>query len=147
MIPDSIKPPVGYSPFLTTHAKGDQIYQCALSKGGFSWETLAPDAKLFDNQGNIVGNHSAGPIWEYKEGSRVKGRIIKKIDKTSDSSIAWLLVEVVSLKRSGLLSKAHFVNRINTHGGLPPTSGCDANHLGSEKRIAYSADYIFYQKD
>ena len=39
-----------------------------------------------------------------------------------------------------------FINRINTHGGLPPSSGCDANHLGTEKRVAYTADYIFYAK-
>ncbi len=30
-IPEQIKPPVGSSPILTTHAKGDQIYQCTLN--------------------------------------------------------------------------------------------------------------------
>lgn len=145
-IPEQIKVPAGYSPVLTAHAKGDQIYQCALSEGKFSWETQAPDAKLFDAQGKIVGNHTAGPLWEYKEGSRVVGRVVNKIDIAPSSAISWLLVEVVSHKGDGLFSNVSFINRINTHGGLPPSSGCDANHLGSEKRIAYTADYVFYGK-
>jgi len=145
-IPEPIKAPAGYSPVLTVHAKGDQIYQCAVNKGEYAWETQAPDAKLFDAQGKIVGNHTAGPLWEYKEGSRVVGRVVKKIDMAPGSAIAWLLVEVVSHKGDGLFSNVSFINRINTHGGLPPSSGCDANHLGAEKRIAYTADYVFYGK-
>ena len=146
LIPEQIKAPAGYSPVLTTHAKGDQIYQCTLNKGEYSWETQAPDAKLFDEQGNIVGNHTAGPLWEYKEGSRVVGKVVKKVDMTPGSAISWLLVEVVSHKGDGLFSNVDFINRVNTHGGLPPASGCNANHLGSEKRVAYAADYIFYSK-
>jgi len=145
-IPEQIKVPADYSPVLTVHAKGDQIYQCSANKGEYAWETQAPDAKLFDAQGKIVGNHTAGPLWEYKEGSRVVGRVVKKIDMAPGSAIAWLLVEVVSHKGDGLFSNVSFINRINTRGGLPPSSGCDANHLGSEKRVAYTADYIFYGK-
>lgn len=145
-IPEQIKVPEGYSPVLTAHAKGDQIYQCSLKESKYSWETHAPDAKLFDAEGKIVGNHTAGPLWEYKEGSRVVGRVLKKIDMEPDSSIAWLLVEVVSHEGDGLFSNVSFINRINTHGGLPPSSGCDANHLGGEKRVAYTADYVFYGK-
>ncbi len=145
-IPEQIKAPAGYSPVLTAHAKGDQIYQCSLNKGEYAWETQAPDAKLFDRQGKIVGNHTAGPLWEYKEGSRVVGKVVKKIDMTPDKAISWLLVEVVSHQGDGLFSKVGFINRVNTHGGLPPASGCDANHLGSEKRVAYTADYVFYGK-
>ncbi len=145
-IPEQIKVPEGYNPVLTVHAKGNQIYQCSLNKDKYAWETQAPDAKLFDAQGNIVGNHTAGPLWEYKESSRVVGRVIKKIDRAPDKAISWLLVEVVSHKGDGLFSNVSFVNRINTHGGLPPTSGCDANHLGGEKRVAYTADYVFYGK-
>jgi FtsP/CotA-like multicopper oxidase with cupredoxin domain len=145
-IPEQIKVPSGYSPVLTVHAKGDQIYQCTLNKGEFAWETQAPDAKLFDAQGNIVGNHTAGPLWEYKEGSRVVGRVVNKADVSPGKAISWLLVEVVSHKGDGLFSNVNFINRINTYGGLPPTSRCNANHLGSEKRVAYTADYVFYSK-
>ncbi|TRW97942.1 DUF3455 domain-containing protein [Candidatus Methylobacter oryzae] len=145
-IPEQIQPPAGYHPVLTVHAKGDQIYQCSAKQGEYSWQTLAPDAKLFDGQGNIVGNHSAGPLWEYKEGSRVVGKVLKKIDVAPGSAISWLLVEVVSHKGDGLFANVSFINRINTQGGLAPASACNANHLGSEKRVAYTADYVFYGK-
>ncbi len=145
-IPEQIKAPTGFHPVLTAHAKGDQIYQCSVNNGRYAWETLAPDAKLFDAQGQIVGNHTAGPLWEYKEGSRVVGRVVKRVDMAPGSSIAWLLVEIVSHQGDGLFSNVDFINRVNTHGGLPPSSGCDANHVGGEKRIAYTADYIFYAK-
>ncbi len=146
LIPDRIKAPVGYHPLLTVHAKGDQIYQCSVNNDHYSWDVQAPDAKLFDGQGHIVGNHSAGPLWEYKEGSRVVGRVLKKIDIAPESAISWLLVEVVSHQGDGLFSNVSFINRINTRGGLPPSSVCNANHLGSEKRVAYTADYVFYGK-
>ncbi len=146
-IPEPIKVPAGYAPLLTVHAKGDQIYQCTVDKGGYSWVIQAPDAKLFDNQGKIVGNHSAGPLWEYKEGSRVVGKIVKKLAVKPESAISWLLVEVVNNNQKGLLAGVKFINRINTQGGLPPASGCDANHLGSERRAAYTADYVFYGRD
>lgn len=145
-IPEQIKPPSGNNPVLTVHAKGDQIYQCSLNGGAYSWQLQAPDAKLFDAQGRIVGNHYSGPVWEYKESSRVTGRVVNKIDIAPDSAISWLLVEVIAHKGDGLFSDVNFINRINTRGGLPPLRGCDSNHMGGEKRVPYAADYIFYSK-
>jgi hypothetical protein len=145
-IPEQIKPPSGNNPILTVHAKGNQIYQCSLTGNVYFWQLQAPDAQLFDEQGKIAGSHYSGPIWEYKEGSRVVGRVVNKIAIAPDTSISWLLVEVVAHKGNGLFSDVSFINRINTHGGLPPLSGCDSNHMGSERGVAYTADYIFYAK-
>jgi hypothetical protein len=145
-IPDEIKVPASYKAVLTAHAEGDQIYQCSVNKDQYAWQILAPDAKLFDEMGTIVGNHTAGPLWEYKEGSRVVGKVVKKIDIAPGSAISWLLVEVVSHQGNGLFSNVGFINRINTRGGLAPKSRCDANHLGREQRVAYTADYVFYGK-
>jgi hypothetical protein len=145
-IPEQIRVPAGNKPVLSVHAKGDQIYQCSVDNNKYAWKIQAPDARLYDAQGQIVGKHYAGPVWEYKEGSRIVGRIVNKIDIAPKSSISWLLVEVIGHKGNGLFSNIKYINRINTHGGLPPLSGCDANHLGSEKRVPYTADYIFYDK-
>jgi hypothetical protein len=146
-IPEAIKAPDGQRAFLSVHAKGEQIYQCALKQGAYSWETQAPDARLFDSQGQVVGKHYAGPVWEYKAGGHVVGRVLKKLDAAPDTAIAWLLVEVVAHKGDDLFSQTRYINRINTHGGLPPVSGCDTNHLGAEKRVAYTADYVFFKPD
>jgi hypothetical protein len=145
-IPEPIQPPAGHKATLSVHAKGDQIYQCAPNNNGYAWILKAPDATLFDDRGNSVGNHYEGPVWEYK-GSQVAGRVLKKLDVAPASTIPWLLVEVTSHQGRGFLSNVSFINRIHTHGGLAPKSGCDANHPGAEKRIAYTADYIFYAKE
>ena len=143
-VPETIRVPVGQIAKLTVHAIGDQIYQCVLQDNTYAWQTQAPDAKLFDMKGQVVGHHYSGPVWEYKEGSRIVGRVISKLDVDLGSSIPWLLVEVIAHHGAGIFSDINFINRVNTRGGLSPSSSCNANHLGSEKRINYTADYIFY---
>jgi Protein of unknown function (DUF3455) len=143
-IPEAIQVPEGHNRILSLHAKGDQIYQCVSQKGEFSWQLLKPNAMLFDASGQLVGSHTAGPEWKYKDGSQIKGRLDKKTDVTPDSAIAWLLLEATEPQGNGILTKARFIQRVNTRGGLPPTSDCNNNHLGIEKMAAYSADYIFY---
>jgi len=146
VIPEAIRVPNGGKIVLSVHAKGDQIYQCTLESGNYAWQLQAPDAALFDAQGREVGRHGAGPTWHYQDGSEVRGRLLRKIDLTPDSAISWLLLEAVEHKGKGVLADVDFINRINTQGGLPPVSGCNGNHLGSEKRVAYSADYVFHTK-
>jgi hypothetical protein len=144
-IPAQIRVPTGSIPLLTTHAVGYQIYRCELNAGSYTWQTQAPDAKLLDAKSQVVGKHYQGPIWQYKEGSQVVGQIISKFDVDPSTSISWLLVKVIAHHGKGVFSDVNYINRIDTHGGLPPSSGCDSNHLGNEKRVAYTADYVFYQ--
>lgn len=55
-----------------------------------------------------------------------------------------LLVNIIGHEGSGVLSRATTIQRINTRGGKAPASGCDAAHAGQERRVHYSADYLFY---
>ncbi len=141
-IPADIQPPKAHSSYLTVSAKGVQIYQCIVDHGIYTWRIQAPDAGLFDENNELIGKHYQGPIWEYKSGSRIQGRVLKSITPT-DTAISWLLVEVVAHKGEGAFSSATYINRVNTVGGLAPLSVCDGNHLGSEKKIPYSASYVF----
>ncbi|GAB6139367.1 DUF3455 domain-containing protein [Methylosoma difficile] len=146
-IPEAVKAPEGHVPYLSVYGEGVQIYQCTLNNGEYAWQIQAPDAQLFDQTGSIVGKHYKGPIWEYKEGSRVQGKIIARLDITQGESIPWMLVKIIGHKGESLFTQASYISRIHTQGGLSPTGGCDSNHLGSEKRISYSADYIFYRSN
>lgn len=143
-IPDAIKVPAGHQAYMTVHAKGQQIYLCNLEQGNYAWKVQAPDAQLFDDDGRIVGKHYKGPIWEYKEGSQVQGKILERYDYAPGYAIPWLLVKVVATKGKGAFTGTSYINRVNTEGGMPPGKGCDGNHLGGEKRVNYTADYIFY---
>jgi Protein of unknown function (DUF3455) len=144
-IPDAIKVPGGNKSLLTVHAKGDQIYLCVLDAGVYAWKWQAPDAKLFDSQNQtLVGSHGVGPSWEYRDGSSAKAKVIQKADAPDKANVPWLLLEVTQHKGQGLLAQASYIQRINTQGGVSPISACDTNHLGTERRVYYSADYVFY---
>ena len=143
---ESLTPPSNNQPLVTLHAKGEQIYQCVLQEGVYAWRILAPDAQLYDAQGHLVGKHYGGPTWEYKDHSRVIGRVLQKVPSLSSTAIDSLLLEANVHKGQGLFATISFISRINTRGGLSPDSGCDGNHLGSEHRAGYQADYVFYTK-
>ena len=146
-VPDAIKVPDGNNIYMTLHAKGDQIFHCVLKAGVYSWKWHAPDAKLYDTQTQAeVGSHGAGPSWVYKDGSGVIAKVLQKTDAPDKVSAPWLLLEVSGHKGDGFLALTSYIQRINTQGGVTPSSGCDANHLGSEKRVPYLADYVFFSK-
>jgi hypothetical protein len=142
-IPSQLQPPPNEQLFLQLHAKGDQIYTCK-SEPQYIWVLKAPDAKLFDKDGKPFGKHFAGPSWEANDGSRVTGKAAANAPSPDPDSIPWLLINVVSHEGSGVLSKATTIQRVNTKGGKPPASVCDAAHAGHEFRAPYSADYLFY---
>jgi hypothetical protein len=143
-IPSQLEPPAGEQLLLQVHAKGDQVYTCKSDAGQFAWTLKAPDARLFDKEGKLFGKHFAGPSWEANDGSRVTGKAVANSPSPDGDSIPWLLVTVVSHDGSGVLSRVTSIQRVNTKGGKAPATGCDASHVGSEIRVAYSADYRFF---
>ena len=145
-LPEAIKAPTANAAYLTLHAKGDQIFHCVLKTGAYNWKWHAPEAKLYDKQNALVGSHGAGPSWTHKDGSSINAKVIQKADAANMADAPWLLLEVTEHKGEGLLAQASYIQRINTQGGVAPLSGCDANHLGAEKRVPYTADYSFYNK-
>ncbi len=146
-IPDSLVPPADHTLILITHAKGYQIYQCRLQDGQYHWQLTGPDATLFNEQGTLVGSHFIGPKWTYRDNSIVAGRLIQKFTAPHHSAIPWLLVKGINHQGTGLFNTVSFINRMNTQGGVKPNTGCNSNHLGSERAIAYQADYLFYSKN
>ncbi|MGB2636190.1 MAG: DUF3455 domain-containing protein [Candidatus Acidiferrum sp.] len=143
-VPPQLRPPAGEQLFLTVHAKGDQVYSCKEGVTQFDWVLKAPDAQLFGKDGKPFGKHFAGPTWEANDGSRVTGKAVANAPSPDPGSVPWLLVQVVGHEGNGVLSRATSIQRINTRGGKPPTSGCDSTHAGQEIRVPYSADYLFY---
>jgi hypothetical protein len=88
-----ITPPAGNVAFLVAHAIGTQTYTCT---GAATWSTASvPQADLFDDQGHAIGIHFAGPTWQYKDGSTVKGQKVNGVPSPT-GSIAWLLLKEVS---------------------------------------------------
>jgi Protein of unknown function (DUF3455) len=144
-VPDAIAVPSGQEVVLFAHGVGSQIYTCQTStEGKFAWALKAPEADLHDRKDKVIGQHFAGPTWKLKDGSEIVGKAAAKVDSLDPESIPWLLIKVVSHSGSGLLNNVTDVQRLHTHGGQPPSEGCDEAHKGAETKTNYTADYYFY---
>jgi hypothetical protein len=144
-VPDTIAVPSGEEVVLFARGVGSQIYSCQASADGkFAWALKAPEADLHDRKDKVIGQHFAGPTWKLKDGSEVTGKAAAKVDALDAGSIPWLLVKVVNHSGNGMLNKVTDIQRLHTHGGQPPSEGCDEAHKGSETKSSYTADYYFY---
>jgi hypothetical protein len=136
--------PPGQHAILTVTGKGVQIYECQLVANVPQWVFQAPDASLYDASGAKVGVHGAGPSWRYLDRSSVKGEVVTKTPSPEPPSVPWLLLKAIDEDGSGLMTRVEFIRRSDTHGGNPPTTGCDSQHLTTTTRIPYTATYTFY---
>jgi hypothetical protein len=146
-IPDSIKPPDGEELVLVAHASGFQVYVCRPdAEGKPAWTLKAPDAQLYDPQGNVIGKHFAGPTWRHNDGSEITGRMIAQVDAPDPKAIPWLLVTVTGHSGSGVFSGVTTIQRVHTVGGLAPATGCGDSNRDTEFKSSYTADYYFYTR-
>jgi hypothetical protein len=144
-VPDLIAVPAGLEVVLYTHATGSQIYTCqAAADGKFAWTLKAPDAELHDRKDKVIGTHVAGPTWKLKDGSEVTGKAAAHVDSLDGESVPWLLLNAVGHAGKGLLTTVTTIQRVRTHGGMPPSQSCDASNANAEYKSTYSADYYFY---
>ncbi len=142
--PEALQPPKDQVLLLHFKGKGKQIYSCQKAGGAYAWKLKAPDAQLFDEDGKPTGRHFAGPTWESTDGSRVVGKLVTSIPSPDSDSIPWLLLTMKSHEGSGIMNKVQSIQRLNTHGGIAPSSGCDAANESHKASVAYEADYYFY---
>jgi hypothetical protein len=140
------EPPPTQHAILTTTGKGAQIYACQQVSGSPQWVFQAPEATLYDTAGNAVGTHGAGPIWRSKDGSTVKGQVLATSPSPEPRSIPWLLLKATIAEGSGIMTKVELIRRSDTHGGVAPATGCDAQHLSEHARVPYTATYTFYSE-
>lgn len=149
-VPDAIKPPSGEALAQVVPAKGVQIYECRAAKdkpGVFEWAFVAPDAELFDTRGTKIGKHYAGPVWEAADGSKVSGAVKSRADAPAAGAIPWLLLGTTASGPQGAFSKVTFIQRVNTVGGITPTSPCSQANAGTTARVPYTADYYLLSQN
>jgi hypothetical protein len=141
----SIDVPAGARQVLQVKGEGFQIYTCTSTSQSPKWVLKAPEAKLLDDAGRVVGTHFAGPSWKLSDGGQVAGELIASQPSSDSDSVAWLLLRAKPGTATGSLAGIAFIRRTNTHGGVPGTVGCQADtDAGKSERIPYTATYTFY---
>jgi hypothetical protein len=146
-VPEAIAVPPGSVLLFSSHAKGVQTYECQNGQ----WAFHAPRALLFDPQSNQpTANHyggidrdlTPGPWWEsIGDGSRIRGGKAVSAPSPNANSIPLLRLEVLERQGSGVFSPASYIQRLNTLGGVGPTTACES---GAQRQVPYTADYYFY---
>jgi hypothetical protein len=141
----SIDVPAGARQVLQVKGEGFQIYTCTSKSQSPKWVLTAPDAKLLDDAGHVVGTHFAGPSWKLSDGGVVQGELIASQPSSEPESIPWLLLRAKPETATGGFAGIAFIRRTNTHGGAAGTTGCQADtDTGKSERIPYTATYTFY---
>jgi hypothetical protein len=157
--------PEGATPFLRTHAVGTQNYVCVLTGAGLAWRFAGPQATLFVRVAGFqqqLTTHFLSPnpdeagiaraTWQGSfDSSRVWARATQTVDDPAivgADNIPWLLLQRVGARRGptggGSLSQATWIQRINTSGGVAPSSGCSQpTDAGALALVPYSTDYVF----
>ncbi len=145
-VPASLLVPEGNKVSFHAHAIGVQIYTATPSPTdptAFVWTFKAPEAVLFDNDGNVVGIHYVGPTWESESGSKVVGARVAGANAPVAGAIPWLLLQAVSTEGPGSFEPTTFVQRVNTVGGVAPA--IPPTQAGQEARVPYTAEYYFFR--
>jgi hypothetical protein len=144
-LPVPIKPPPGSVLLFRLDADGDQVYECKAVKGekGPKWVLKGPLADLYDEADLLVGTHYAGPYWQAKDGSKVRGVVKRVRPAPRAGNVPWLLLKAEGHAGKGMFANVTWIQRVNTRGGQPPAGPCEK---GKEVRVPYSATYVFYGK-
>jgi len=121
------------------------VYQCTKKEDKFVWEFKGPEAYLLDSTGKKTGMHSVGPVWEYMDGSKVVGNVLKRAPNAKNAdAIHLLLLEVKARKGKGKFSKVTRIQCVNTMGGKEPAAKPEASNEGQIVWVPYTATYHFY---
>ena len=146
LIPDTLNPGPNETLAMIVPAKGVQIYECRARKdaAAVEWAFVAPDAELFDARGNQIGRHGAGPYWQANDGSRVVGTLKARADAPVAGSVPWLLLSTKGTGPAGSFSKVSSIQRVDTSGGVAPSSPCTPELAGRQARVHYVATYRFF---
>jgi Protein of unknown function (DUF3455) len=163
-VPDQLKVDDGSIVFLVGHARGTQNYICLPSGSGFAFSLFTPEATLFDVDGGQLTTHFFGPnpsdsairaAWQdSRDTSTFWGLAVATATSDTDpqfvaaNAIPWVLLDRAGVKAGPTgdrLTKTTHVQRVNTHGGVAPSTGCSAlADVGRKAFVPYSSDYVFY---
>jgi uncharacterized protein DUF3455 len=167
-MPDNVQVKDGSKAYLVGHATGTQNYICLPSGAGFAYSLFTPEATLFNDHFKQLITHffsvnpdpdDNGAIRATWQSSRDSSEVWAKAAPDGISTderfvqrgaVAWVLLDVVGTQEgpSGgdTLTVATHVQRLNTVGGVAPSTGCSVStDVGTKAFVPYTADYFFYR--
>jgi hypothetical protein len=166
-VPANLEVPAGNKVFLKGHAIGTQNYICLCAASGCAWTFFGPQASLFTDSKMPIITHFLSPnpmdpmgegtpraTWQHsRDASTVWAQAIFSSSDPAfvdAEAIPWLLLQIVGVQRGPTgghrLTRTTFIQRLNTSGGVAPSTGCDEfTDVNKRAFVPYTADYFFYK--
>lgn len=168
-VPLEIQVPAGHTAFLKVQATGTQNYVCLPGPNGMAWKFQGPQATFFATYKFLgaemkqqVGTHYLSPSAEetgtparatWQSSLDTSAVWAKKIGESTDpayvaqGAIPWFLLQVTGSVNGpmggSMLSKATYIQRVNTAGGVAPSTAC--TEAGALAFVPYTTDYFFFR--
>lgn len=149
-VPAALDPPAEATIAFGFAAQGVQIYTCKAAVAtapavtpGPTFTLKAPHAVLSDGP-QVRAVHFAGPSWQALDGSLITGAKVASSPSPDPAAIPWLLLKAATHSGTGAFADVTFIQRLDTVGGVAPSTGCDDTHLGTEVLVPYRSSYFFY---
>jgi hypothetical protein len=157
---------VGHKVFFVGHAVGTQQYICLFPGRNAPWVLFGPQATLFDDDKQVATHFlsptpspndplesgTPRPTWQHSKDTSTVWAATPPIASSSDpqfvepGAIPWFLLGVAGSQDGPTdgykLTATTFIHRVNTSGGVAPSTDCT---LGDKKLVPYEADYFFYK--
>ncbi len=148
-LPEPVRVPSGNVVKLETLGTGEITYECrekADAAGAFEWAFVAPVATLWDMQKKSVGKYYGGPTWEATDGSKITGKQVA-VAPASAGNIPLQLVKADPAMGSGAMTGVTYIQRLETKGGVAPSTACNTTAKGTKQQVGYQAKYVFYMQN
>ena len=126
---------------------GVNVYQCKTTVANpevYAWYFVAPDATLYDGSHEVARMTSPNQMEALSDTTSVSG-FVRAAQSAGPSDLPWMRASALANGDSGLFAGVTSYQRVNTRGGAAPTTGCSADNVGEEARIAFDADFYFYR--
>jgi hypothetical protein len=105
----------------------------------------------------VVADGAIRVTWQHRDTSTIWAKLHQSgpdgngAVTVDPKAVAWLLLDVVGSQNGPTggdkLTATTFVQRLNTTGGLAPSTGCSSlTDVGNQAFVPYTADYFFYKK-
>jgi len=147
-LPEAVQVPTGHRVAMEAVGAGDITYECRAKKdmaGQFEWVFAGPDALLKDRSGQQIGKYFGPPAtWENRDGSKVTGAQLA-VAPAGIGDIPSQLVKANPAVGEGAMQGVTYIQRVNTRGGVAPSSPCAASNVGQKQSVKYQADYILWR--
>ena len=145
-LPEPVRVPAGQKMRMAATGVGELTYECrekANAAAGYEWVFVGPVATLYGGDRKTVGKYYAGPTWESSDGSKITGKQVA-VAPAGAGSIPLQLVKTDPATGAGAMTGVTYIQRINTKGGVAPSTTCDGAAKGRRQQVDYRADYVFY---